>query len=77
MFERAPVDDDIQYVSRMVAVAKKGTGSDDIAVKITMDWRGINKFLMPVHEVPSTEQLKYMLNGAKMFSELAKTARFI
>ena len=56
VFTCLPVDN-IQYVSRMVAVAKKGTGSDDIAVQNTMDWRG-------------TEQLKYMLNGAKMFSEL-------
>ena len=77
VFEHVPVDDDIQYVSRMVAVTKKGTGSVDIAVQITMDWRGINKFLMPVHhEVPSTEQLKYMLNGAKMFSELDINSAF-
>ena len=71
VFESVPVDDNSQFVSRMVPVPKKIEGSDELGVRITMDWRNLNKSLDPVHhEVPTVEQLKHDLNGAQLFSQI-------
>ena len=69
--ERVPVDDNTQWVSRMVPVPRKVENSNAPAIRITLDWRNINKGLGNVHHhIPSVENTKYDLNGAKMFSDL-------
>ena len=71
VFESVPVDDNVQSVSRLVPVPKRVEGSDEIGVRITMDWRDLNRNLEKVHHaVPTVEQLKHDLNGAKVFSQL-------
>ena len=71
VFESVPVDDNVQSVSRLVPVPKRIEGSDEIGVRITMDWRDLNKNLDKVHHaVPTVEQLRYDLNGAKVFTQL-------
>lgn len=71
VFEDVPVDDDTQFVSRLVPVPKKIEGTEELGVRLTMDWRELNRNLNPVHhEVPTVEQLKHDLNGAKLFSRI-------
>ena len=71
VFESVPVDDNVQSVSRLVPVPKRIEGSDEIGVRLTMDWRDLNRNLEQVHHaVPTVEQLKHDLNGAKVFSQL-------
>jgi hypothetical protein len=71
VFEDVSVDDNTQFVSRLVPVPKRVEGSDEMGLRITMDWRELNKNLDPVHHlVPTVEQLKHDLNGAKRFSQI-------
>ena len=71
VFESVAVDDNVQSVSRLVPVPKQIEGSDEIGVRLTMDWRNLNKNLEKVHHaVPTVEQLKHDLNGAKLFSQI-------
>ena len=71
VFEDVPVDDNTQFVSRLVPVPKRIEGSDEVGVRLTMDWRELNKNLDPVHHsVPTVEQLRHDLNGAKLFSQI-------
>ena len=52
-------------------VPKKVEGSDELGVRLTMDWRELNRNLDPVHhEVPTVEQLKHDLNGDKLISQI-------
>ena len=71
VFESVPVDDNAQSISRLVPVPKRIEGSDEIGVRLTMDWRNLNKNLEKVHHaVPTVEQLKHDLNGARVFSQI-------
>ena len=71
VLEDVPIDDNTQFVSRMVPVPKKVPGSDEVGLRITMDWRELNRHLDPVHhKVQTVEQLRFDLNGAKMFSDM-------
>ena len=55
----------------MVPVPCKIEGSDILGIRLTIDWRNINKGLKKVHHhMPTVEQLWYDLNGAKVFSHL-------
>jgi hypothetical protein len=71
VFEDVPVDDNTQFVSRLIPVPKRIEGSDEVGVRLTMDWRELNKNLDPVHHfIPTVEQLRHNLNGAKLFSQI-------
>jgi hypothetical protein len=71
VFEDVPVDDDTQFVSRLVPVPKKIEGTEELGVRLTIDWRELNRNLNPVHhKVPTVEQLKHDLNGAKLVSRI-------
>ena len=71
VFEDVPTDENTQFVSRLVPVPKKIPGTDGVGVRLTMDWRELNRSLDPVHhEVPTVEQLRHDLNGAGIFTEL-------
>ena len=43
--EDVPVDDNSQWISRLVPVPRKIEGSDTPGIRITIDWRNINKGL--------------------------------
>ena len=69
--EDVPVDDTNQWISRMVPVPRKVEGSDKPGIRITIDWRNVNKGLEKVHHSMLTlEQLRYDLNGARVFSHI-------
>ena len=69
--EDVPVDDNTQWVSRMVPVPRKVQGQKEPGMRITLDLRNVNKGLKQVHhQVPGQEELRYDLNGAKIFSDL-------
>ena len=69
--EDVPVDDNNQWISRMVPVPRKIEGSETSGIRITIDLRNVNKGLKKVHHhMPTVEQLRYDLNGAKVFSHL-------
>ena len=71
VFESVPVDDNTQSISRMVPVPKRIEGSDELAVRITFDWRELNKNLDGVnHMVLTVEELKAILAKAKVFSQI-------
>ena len=71
VFEEVPVDDNTQFVSSLVPVPRCVEGSEEVGVRLTMDRRELNKNLDPVHHsVPTVEQLKHDLNGAKLFSQI-------
>ena len=71
VFESVPVDDNTQSISRMVPVPKRIEGSDEIGVRITFDWRELNKNLDKVnHMVLTVEELKAILAKAKVFSQI-------
>ena len=70
IIESVPVDCNNQWVSRPVLVPRK-TPDGKPAIRLTIDWRNVNKGLLPVHhEIPSVENLFYDLNGAVYFSDL-------
>ena len=67
----APVDDNSQFISRMVPVPRKIEGSDKVGVRITIDWRNLNQGLSKCHHFqPTVEQMCYDLNGAKILAHL-------
>jgi len=69
--EDVPVDDNNQWVSRIVPVPRKIEGSSTPGIRLTIDWRNVNKGLKQVHHhMPTVEQLRYDLNGAQLFSHL-------
>ena len=71
VFEPVPPDSSPPFVSPLVAVPKRTPGSSEVGVRLTMDWRELNKCLKPIHQsTPSVEDLKYLLNGAGEFLEL-------
>ena len=71
VFESVPVDDNVQSVSRLVPVPKRIEGSQEVGVRITFDWRDLNKNLGKVHhQVMTVEELKAVLVGAKKFSQI-------
>ena len=75
VFESVPVDDYVQSISRLVPVPKRienpGSNSDSVGVRITFDWRELNKNLDQVHhQVLTVEELKSTLVGAKVFSQV-------
>ena len=71
VFESVPVDDNTQSVSRMVPVPKRIEGSDELGVRITFDWRELNKNLDKVnHTVLTVEELKATLAKAKVFTQI-------
>ena len=71
VFEQVPVDDSTQFVSRLVPVPKKVEGSNEVGVRLTMDYRELNKNLEAVHHaVPNFEELRHDLNGARRFFRL-------
>ncbi|MEL6802271.1 MAG: RNase H-like domain-containing protein, partial [Bacteroidota bacterium] len=71
VFESVPVDDNTQSISRMVPVPKRIEGSDELGVRITFDWRELNKNLDKVnHMVLTVEELKAILAKAKVFSQI-------
>ena len=77
VFEDVPVDDNTQFVSRLVPVPKKIPGSDELGVRLTMDWRELNRCLDAVHqEVPTFDQLRHNLSGARFFSKLDFSSAF-
>jgi hypothetical protein len=54
-----------------VPVPKRIEGTEEIGVRLTIDWRELNKNLDPVHHsFTIVEQLKHDLNGAKLFSQI-------
>lgn len=75
--EDVPVDDTNQWVSRIVPVPRKIEGSNKPGIRLTIDWRNVNKGLKKVHHsIPTLEQLRYDLNGAQAFAELDLTDAF-
>ena len=75
VFESVPVDDNVQSISRLVPVPKRienpGSDSKSVGVRITFDWRELNKNLEQVHhQVLTVEELKAVLVGAKVFSQV-------
>jgi hypothetical protein len=77
VIESVPVDDVNQWISRMVPVPRKIEGSDKPGIRITLDWRNVNKGLKKVHhESPNLESLCYDVNGAKCFSHLDMASAF-
>ena len=69
--ESVPIDDDIQWVSRMVPVPRKVEGSDKPGMRITIDLRNVNKGLNKVHHDSfNVEEMRYDLNGASIFAHL-------
>ena len=71
VFESVPVDDNVQSISRLVPVPKRIEGSDEVGVRITFDWRELNKNLDKVHhQVMTVEELKAVLAKARKFSQL-------
>ena len=69
--EDVPVDNNTQWVSRMVPVPRKIEGSKVPGIRITIDLRNVNKGLQQVHHhMPTIEQMRYDLNGATCFSHL-------
>ena len=71
VFESVPVDDNVQSISRLVPAPKRVEGSDEVGVRITFDWRELNKNLDKVHhQVLTVEELKATLANAKRFSQI-------
>ena len=75
VFESVPVDDNVQSISRLVPVPKKVedpvSGTESVGVRITFDWRDLNKNLEKVHhEVMTVEELKATLANSKVFSQV-------
>ena len=75
VFEAVSVDDNIQSVSRLVPVPKKiedpVSGAESVGVRITFDWRDLNKNLEKVHhQVMTVEELKATLANSKVFSQV-------
>ena len=75
VFESVPVDDNVQSISRLVPVPKRienpGSNSESVGVRITFDWRELNKNLDQVHhQVLTVEELKAILVNAKVFSQV-------
>ena len=71
VFESVSVDDNVQSVSRLVPAPKRVEGSDEVGVRITIDWRDLNKNLDKVHhQVLTVEELKAVLAKAKRFSQV-------
>ena len=71
VIEDVPIDCTNQWVNRLVPVPRKIEGSDKPGIRLTIDWRNVNKGLEQVHhEIPSVENLCYDLNGAVYFSDL-------
>ena len=71
VFESVPVDDNSQSISRLVPVPKPIEGSDEVGVRLTFDWRNLNKNLDKVHHsTPTIEELKATLVNAKVFSQV-------
>ena len=69
VFESVPVDNNTQSISRLVPVPKPIKGSDEVGVRLTFDWRNLNKNLDKVHHsTPDIEELKATLVNAKVFS---------
>ena len=77
VFEDIPVDDNTQFINWLLPVPKKIPGSDELGVRLTMDWRELNRCLDAVHqEVPTFDQLRHDLNGARVFSKLDLSSAF-
>ena len=75
VFEAVSVDDNIQSISRLVPVPKKiedlVSGTKSVGVRITFDWRDLNKNLDKVHhQVMTVEELKATLANSKVFSQV-------
>ena len=71
VFESVSVDDNTQSISRLIPVPKPIEGSDEVGVRITFDWRNLNKNLDKVHHsTPTIEELKARLVNAKVFSQV-------